>query len=498
MSPSDQQNSAGAVDAYLNALWPTRSQIICFMGIAATTSLLFVDWAGMHYGIFYKSVSPFSRALAIRGSIGLIPIFTLMLIPLLRSSRQFPWFMLLVTYAYAVGNEWVFYRLDAGVSYVHGMVLAAQMVAVPAVLPFNRKQLIFFYMLVVAGHGIVFGLEAPPDIGIGPAGIMFLICLVTPFLGLPAGIMNFTISREIGLRADINRTLAELERSREVIARASSSLISSVDQIGSSTGNLASVAERARLESDNIAATTEQVAASAKALSDRSLESAMSGAAAESESDKINEMVSRIEEGLQAVTAAVAESRRAFGELETRVRTVGEFSDLIREIAAQTNMLALNAAIEAARAGDHGRGFGVVAEEVRKLAEQSHDTSNRIGTSLTEISSKMKGSLEAVGSLEERAARFAGDFTAVRQSLDQIRDGVGRLQKSVASNLSDATEQARATGHISESAFKVTQMVREFAQMSEELASTASEMGQLAGELREVLPGSGERGTAAS
>lgn len=475
-------------DSGLDSLWPERARFICYTGVLATFALVGLDLVCTFTGQFLPAGIPFSDILVKRGAWILVPIATYLLIPLTLNKKWFPVFMMVTTYGYAWGNEWAFYSLGSGLTYAHGLVLAAQIVVIPAILPFNWKQLAGFYFAAAAGNLLCFWLAGSAHPGIHPMMMAFIITAMIPFLALPIGALHLTLRREMNLRGSIHKTVADLEKSRTLIAHASSSLVTSVDQIGSSTGSLSQAAERARIESESIAATTEQVAASAKALSDRSLESAVAGASAESESDRIDELIQRIEEGLSSMTSAVAESRHAFGELESRIRAVGDFADLIQEIAAQTNMLALNAAIEAARAGEHGRGFGVVADEVRKLAEQSRETSNRIGTSISEIGSKMKDSLSAIGSLEERAAKFADEFTTVRESLRQIRMAVAGLQKSVAGNLTDASEQARATEQISASTHNVTRLIREFAQMSEELASTASEMGALAAELREILP----------
>ncbi|WP_334120380.1 methyl-accepting chemotaxis protein [Limnobacter sp.] len=106
--------------------------------------------------------------------------------------------------------------------------------------------------------------------------------------------------------------------------------------------------------------------------------------------------------------------------LQESIKKVAEFSDQIGKVSSQTNLLALNAAIEAARAGEQGRGFAVVADEVRRLAETSHEATQKINELIAEIAQGMSGTMESLGIARQSMAGFNDSATQVSQNSKQI------------------------------------------------------------------------------
>jgi methyl-accepting chemotaxis protein len=135
---------------------------------------------------------------------------------------------------------------------------------------------------------------------------------------------------------------------------------------------------------------------------------------------------------MDQIKLSVQESTQAVHQLDTRSNQISQIIDVITSIAAQTNLLALNAAIESARAGEHGRGFSVVAGEIRKLAEQSGESAHRIVDMIKEMLSDTQDVITSMSIVNERvekglyAAEAAG--TAFERIVEEIEKVVGSIK----------------------------------------------------------------------
>ncbi|WP_018411219.1 methyl-accepting chemotaxis protein [Methyloversatilis thermotolerans] len=198
-----------------------------------------------------------------------------------------------------------------------------------------------------------------------------------------------------------------------------------------------------------VAAAMEQMSVSINEVSnntDRSLE------AVKRTEQSAQEAMRTMEAGISSshrVVDVVNESQTRISEVNASVEKIREVSQVINDIAEQTNLLALNAAIEAARAGEQGRGFAVVADEVRKLAERTRTSTKDIGTAVQDI-------ISLAGSAVETMSRTAGEVT---RSTGEIEASSNGLQ-----GIWDASRQA---ANYSE---EITQMLRQQSQTSHEVA----------------------------
>lgn len=192
------------------------------------------------------------------------------------------------------------------------------------------------------------------------------------------------------------------------------------------------------------------------------------------------ELVHRASGTMRELATTSGEVRSAIHALSTRSDRITQFVSVITTIADQTNLLALNAAIEAARAGEHGRGFAVVADEVRKLAVESQKSAQQISGIVEEIRDDTARTVEIV----ERTAAQATDGTVVvdeaRTAFERVREATDTASQRVAGILDSLEQVAVVARDASASTEAVSAATEETSASMEELAASAAETARMA------------------
>ena len=180
-----------------------------------------------------------------------------------------------------------------------------------------------------------------------------------------------------------------------------------------------------------------------------------------------------------------------FSSQVTTTLQIGEVIDVINDIADQTNLLALNAAIEAARAGEHGRGFAVVADEVRKLADRTTEATREIAESIQAIRDDTGQAVSQMNAGTEQVQMGADRAKEAGQSLEQIVANATDVAQMIQSIAATAEQQSAAASHVSETIDMISAVSVETSEEADKnasalvnLRSTAQHLGTVVGQFK--------------
>lgn len=190
---------------------------------------------------------------------------------------------------------------------------------------------------------------------------------------------------------------------------------------------------------------------------------------------------------MRSIAESVTKTAKEMGELGRSTDQIGRIAGVIDDIADQTNLLALNAAIEAARAGEQGRGFAVVADEVRKLAERTTTATKEIAQMITTIQDGTTGAIKAMEIGSQQVQEGVASTARAGESLQQIihmSEEVGSMITHIATA---ATQQSGATTDVNQSMDQIAKLVKESASASQQSAKACQDLSELALALQNMV-----------
>jgi methyl-accepting chemotaxis protein len=293
---------------------------------------------------------------------------------------------------------------------------------------------------------------------------------------------------EIGeLYTGFNRAIENIRTMMQRVAEAVSAAASASAQISASAEEMAAGASQQTEQASEVAAAVEEMsqtiaestrnARKASELANQSGKTAHTGGA----------VVTETIEGMNRIAEVVRQSAETVQELGKSSDQIGEIVQVIDDIADQTNLLALNAAIEAARAGEQGRGFAVVADEVRKLAERTTKATKEIAIMIKQIQKNTSGAVDSMveGTKEVDAGKRLADNAGA--SLQEIITSSGSVVDTVMQLAATSEEQAKASDQISRSITSISNVTQETASGTHQIARAAEDLNQLTGNLEELV-----------
>jgi methyl-accepting chemotaxis protein len=300
--------------------------------------------------------------------------------------------------------------------------------------------------------------------------------------------VNYKSRDEIGQLADSFRKM--VANLRELIGKVSESS----DTVASAAAQLSAASEQIATGAEELAAQAGTVATASEEMAATSTEIAMNCGLAADESRSANgtavagaEVVDGMITTMLQIAGKVQESAKAVEGLGIRSDQIGEIIGTIEDIADQTNLLALNAAIEAARAGEHGRGFAVVADEVRALAERTTKATREIGEMIKATQDETKGAVAAMEARVKEVESGCGEASKSGEALLEIQNRINTVSTQV-SQMAVASEQQTSTiAEITSNLQQITEVIHETARGAQESASSAEQLAILAGELQQLV-----------
>ncbi|HVR71020.1 MAG TPA: methyl-accepting chemotaxis protein [Vicinamibacteria bacterium] len=267
-----------------------------------------------------------------------------------------------------------------------------------------------------------------------------------------------TVTETSGTVEEMTTFIASVARNAETLSAAAQKTSHTVSQMASAVNEVAKIAE----EADRI--------------SNRAQEDARSG----------DEAVARTIAGMKTISETMENTARVITGLGKRSQEIGKILEVIEEIADQTNLLALNAAIEAARAGEAGRGFAVVADEVRKLAERSVEATKEIGEVIRQVQTDTTDAVEAAkaGAAETKQGITLADRAGL--ALRSIIESVSRSSQLMAQIASATAKQSQASAEVLQTVSdmnaatnQVTSAVREQAEGSKQIRAAMDNINRV-------------------
>ena len=299
---------------------------------------------------------------------------------------------------------------------------------------------------------------------------------------------------EVTRRDEIGQLMQAMQQMGEGLSQIVSGLQAGIEQLATSAQSLSAVTEQTNLEVSSQKEETEQVAtamnqmtATVHDVARNAEEAAQAAQTADSKVESGQQVVRQSMVRIEQLADSATSASSSIESLSAEIQNIGTVLGVIKSVAEQTNLLALNAAIEAARAGEQGRGFAVVADEVRALAKRTQQSTEEIERLVSALRSAAQASVQQIQSSGELVKLAVSDALQTESALGSIAAAVSLIQQMNQQIAAAAEQQSAVAEEISRSIVNVRDVSEQTAAASDETAASSVELARLGNQLQMMV-----------
>jgi methyl-accepting chemotaxis protein len=293
--------------------------------------------------------------------------------------------------------------------------------------------------------------------------------------------LTVTGTDEIGQLAEsFNGFISKIQNIIQEVTASTSQLSAAAEEMSMITSETREGVQRQQTETSLVATAMNEMSSTVHDVANNAATAAEAANQADSKTEQGKQIVNSTVASISSLAAEIERASTVINQLEKDSESIGTVLEVIRGIAEQTNLLALNAAIEAARAGEQGRGFAVVADEVRSLASRTQESTEEIQDMIERL---QKGSRDAVMAMEagkEQAQQTVGQASQAESSLSDISSAVAQINEMNAHIAQAARQQGDVAEETNKNIVNITEVAEGTANGAEQLATASQEMANLA------------------